>query len=548
MRAKWVPLSFAALLAILPACTSSNDTDGKSSASVSPSAGDAAAGPYGKYNQTISMQIAKTASSQNTNMPAGDTPDDNEFYRYLGKRLNVKVTNAWRTETQDAYNQKLSVSMASRDLPDAFVVNETQLKQLVQAGSIADLTDAYKNYASPLYKSYYESYGDRLLKHATFNGKLMALSSTNIGGQFDCVWIRQDWLDKLGLQPPKSLDDLIKIAQAFVNNDPDGNGKKDTYGFTGLPSIYGQVPFTFDPILGSLHAYEGQWLTDASGKVTFGSIMPEMKTALAKLHDLYEAGLIDQEFAVRKDPKQLVASGQLGIVFGPWYTPNGNLRDSVKNDPKAEWKPYLAPLDDQGKFNVYDQNPNGNYLVVRKDYPHPEAVVKVENVEIDGIRQVDQEAGNVYKGLGVLWSYWPFSIQVDSEDTVYKTHMELKNAIEAKDPSKLNDEHKQWYDAYSKDQANPKKDPVAWALALSRMAGADLLGANQIAMHRNAFFGITPTMQTKWENLRKLENETFLKIIMGQSPVDSFDNFVTQWKQLGGDQITKEVQETLSQK
>jgi len=542
MKARWLPLLAAAAIVVLSACGSISNSGSKTSAT------DAAEGPYGKYNQEITLQIAMNASSQNTHMTNGDTPDNNEFYRYLDKKLNVKVTNTWRTETADAYNQKLSIALASRDLPDAFIVNETQLKQLVQAGSIADLTSAYKNYASPLYKSYYDSYGDRVLKRATFNGKLMALPATNIGGQFDYVWIRQDWLDKLGLQPPKTLDDLLKIADAFVNKDPDGNGKKDTYGFTGTPQIFGQFPFSFDPILGTMHAYEGQWLKDASGNVTYSSIVPEMKTALAKLRDMYASGLIDKEFAVRKDPKQLVASSQVGIVFGPWYTPNGNLRDSIKNDPKAEWKPYLAPLDANGKFNVYDQNPTGQFVVVRKDYPYPEAIVKVENMEINGARAIDPEATNIYKGLGVLWSYWPLSIQIDMEDTVYKTHMEVKNAFQAKDPSKLNDEHKQWYDAAVKDAADPKKDPVAWALALSRMDGADLLGSSNIVMHRNAFFGLTQTMQIKRENLRKLENETFLKIIMGEVPIDEFDHFVSQWKSFGGDQMTKEVQQAASQK
>ncbi|MDG0791806.1 hypothetical protein OMP38_13755 [Cohnella ginsengisoli] len=50
-------------------------------------------------------------------------------------------------------------------------------------------------------------------------------------------------------------------------------------------------------------------------------------------------------------------------------------------------------------------------------------------------------------------------------------------------------------------------------------------------------------MQTKWTNLKKLEDETFLKIIMGVAPVDEFDTFVKKWKQQGGDEITAEVNE-----
>jgi putative aldouronate transport system substrate-binding protein len=55
----------------------------------------------------------------------------------------------------------------------------------------------------------------------------------------------------------------------------------------------------------------------------------------------------------------------------------------------------------------------------------------------------------------------------------------------------------------------------------------------------------TATMETKWANLKKMEDETMLKIIVGQSPIDAFDKFVTDWKAQGGDEITKEVQEML---
>ncbi|HIW34894.1 MAG TPA: sugar ABC transporter substrate-binding protein, partial [Candidatus Paenibacillus intestinavium] len=53
----------------------------------------------------------------------------------------------------------------------------------------------------------------------------------------------------------------------------------------------------------------------------------------------------------------------------------------------------------------------------------------------------------------------------------------------------------------------------------------------------------TKTMQTKWSNLKKIEDEAFLKIIMGSAPIEEFDTFVEKWKQQGGDQITEEVNE-----
>jgi putative aldouronate transport system substrate-binding protein len=64
----------------------------------------------------------------------------------------------------------------------------------------------------------------------------------------------------------------------------------------------------------------------------------------------------------------------------------------------------------------------------------------------------------------------------------------------------------------------------------------------------SVFYGMTRTMETKWATLEKLENETFLKIIVGDLPVSAFDDFVAQWKKLGGDQITAEVSDIVNEK
>ncbi|WP_331436856.1 hypothetical protein [Gordoniibacillus kamchatkensis] len=333
-----------------------------------------------------------------------------------------------------------------------------------------------------------------------------------------------------------------------MEKDPDGNGKNDTYGFTGSSNLGCLGEHCFDPIFAALHAYKDKWLKDKDGNITFSSIMPEMKTALAKLREMYASGLIDKEFAVRKDPKELIAAGKVGIDFSPWWEPYASLSDSVKNDPKAEWIPLLAPLDAQGKFNMYDQDPVTQFLVVRKGYEHPEAVAKVLNVGTEGIRKLDPGSKDIYKGLNISWVQWPFRLALNEEDTAYKTHLELEKAWEAKDPSKLNDEQKMWYESVKKNDENPKKDMAAWADSMARLYGLHVLGSDNINIVRNAFFGKTKTMELKWSTLQKLEQETFLKIILGEEPVDKFDSFVTEWKKVGGDQITDEVKKEANRK
>ena len=61
----------------------------------------------------------------------------------------------------------------------------------------------------------------------------------------------------------------------------------------------------------------------------------------------------------------------------------------------------------------------------------------------------------------------------------------------------------------------------------------------------NAYSGQTETMQAKWANLKKMEKETFAKIIMGKADISEFDTFVENWKKQGGDQILKEINDEL---
>ena len=62
----------------------------------------------------------------------------------------------------------------------------------------------------------------------------------------------------------------------------------------------------------------------------------------------------------------------------------------------------------------------------------------------------------------------------------------------------------------------------------------------------NAYNGQTETMETKWANLKKMEEETFAKIVMGKADISEFDTFVENWKKQGGDQILKEINDELS--
>ncbi len=515
--------------------------------------------PYGKYEQPVTFTMGRP-DIPNNKLPEGDTLENNAYTRYIKEKLNVEVKHAWVAQN-DAYAQKVALSIASSDIPDVMFINQlASLKSLVDADLIEDMTDSYEKYGSPLLKEYYASAGTtaqgvlKALETPTFKDRLMALPDLNVqANAFTQLWIRQDWLDKLQLQAPKTVDEIAAVAKAFIEKDPDGNNKKDTVGLTGSADLLGVNSIhVFNSIFTAFHAYPRQWLKDSSGSVVYGSILPEVKTALQKINELYKTGVIDKEFATRKadDTNALIASGKAGMMFGPWWVPWWPLTDSAKNDPKADWRAFMVPLDAEGKFISTMQPINNGYIVVKKGYSNPEAIVKVLNLQQRVIVGQDPEVTAdkpLYpKDLGytVDWGNWPFSLSIDYIDAIERRAKVLKEVFDGtKNADELDAVAKGWYDLTMQEKADPKKDLNAWAHYAVTTSGAPALAFTDITKIYSEYYGTTKTMETKKATLDKLENETFLKIILGSAPVEEFDKFVGQWKQLGGDEITKEVDE-----
>ncbi|HZG76528.1 MAG TPA: ABC transporter substrate-binding protein, partial [Paenibacillus sp.] len=269
---------------------------------------------------------------------------------------------------------------------------------------------------------------------------------------------------------------------------------------------------------------------------------------------MYKDGLIDKEFALRKadDTNALIASGKAGAVFGPWWIPWWPLGDSVANDPKAEWRAYAVPLGANGVLNTPMAALNNNFIAVKKGFAHPEAVIKVLNVQHRALSGLDTEIVKrpeeaEYREIGAAWSNWPFPLSIDFYDAIEKRAKLVNEVLDGKrgEGDLANASDRGWYDLTVQERENPKKDVNAWAHSVV-VTSSGLAMAEPMNTQYGEFYGVTESMASKSAVLTKLENETFLRIITGESSVDEFDAFVEQWKSLGGDQITEEVRSAVA--
>lgn len=161
--------------------------------------------PLGKYPELVTYTLGQMKGANNSNLPDGQTYEDNAYTRYLKKTLNIQNKNVFM-ESEERYDEALNILVKDRNLPDIFLVSDREtLEELVENDLIEDLTEVYKSCASDKIKEMYESYGEELLASGTFDGKLYALPETAIDDGPQLLWLRRDWMEQLGLKEPKTL-------------------------------------------------------------------------------------------------------------------------------------------------------------------------------------------------------------------------------------------------------------------------------------------------------------------------------------------------------
>ena len=515
--------------------------------------------PFGAYPETIEYTLGKMTSVNNSNMPENDTYTDNAYTRYIKSVINVQNVDVFEANDSQ-YDTNVSMVISMGSLPDIMVVSsQDEVEQLVEAGLIEDLTESINNCISDRIRKMYESYGDSLKDMVTYDGKIMALPETNITDGPNLVWLRKDWMDKLGLSEPHTIDDVVNIVKHFISEDPgnngvDASGKPNTVGLAVDTDVTGECgyssEFLLDIIFACFGAYPKQWIMNDDGEIVYGSVTDEAKEALSYINSLYNQGVIDNDFLLRTSTNicELIENGLCGSFFGPWWAPNNPLANAVSRNPDADWQPYLIATDSDGTTSYHSQNPCYKYVVVRKGYEHPEIAAKMISVMFDKVRFdcTDSEEFKNYYQINVEPTARPLSINVDYNNALSICYRNIDAAISGrKNPDSLELLERSFYDACSEYIKNANKTSTQWAAYMSRIKACSLIAQDNIKVVDSLYFKTTDTMKSHWWRLKAKEKEAYLKIISGEEDISYFDTFVKEWNEQGGQTITSEVSESM---
>ena len=217
--------------------------------------------------------------------------------------IDLQIT----TIDHNSYNDQLALAFASGDAPDVVILSAEYYAAYANQGALAELSSYWESSETKASGRIDETYIDGLYIDDALYG------FTPARGNGCMTYLRQDWLDKLGLSVPTTYEEYLNVIRAFVNDDPDGNGKNDTIGITapgimgvGAPYTHYLPEFWQDAYPDFYQKEDGTWVDGFSEQAN--------ADALQRLKDAYSEGLLDMEVSTNKTSscRDKYYAGQVG--------------------------------------------------------------------------------------------------------------------------------------------------------------------------------------------------------------------------------------------
>ncbi|RAV02322.1 extracellular solute-binding protein [Paenibacillus sp. YN15] len=413
---------------------------------------------------------------------------------------------------------KLNLLIASSEPYDLISVGgDNTFKALyadyAQKGALVDLTPLIDKYGPNIKKAISQKSFDAI----KVNGKIFAIPHTTSVTVGSDLMIRKDWLDKLGLPVPTTLDELTNVLKQFKDKDPGGNGSNN------LPlSLRGDAPM-LDNVIGAF-GLSNAW-NDVGGKLIPRAMDPAFKDYLTYMSDLYKQGLIDKEFAINKDAtvKEKFTSGKVGVIPVNWADVPTIADALKKNVPTAEYLYLPALKGKDGKAGFGASFGFDRLTFVPKSSKHPEDAVKYMNAKLE-----EETFKNM--AIGEEGKHYTF------KDGVYSPILPIFNDERNQATNYLTGIDEVKYPIYW--QARVRKDQRlfdAWDY-LNQKQPSELKFANPL--------GLAPYLaQYAKDNaqLEQLVTDYATKVIVGGEQVSGLDAFIAKYKAAGADASYKEV-------
>lgn len=422
-----------------------------------------------------------------------------EMEKYTGTKLNI----TWVPST--AYADKVNVTLASSSLPQVLMVTDHKSPTLVSAvrsGGFWEVGPYLKDYPNLAPKS------PEVVKNASVDGKLYGIYRGRVLGRNGFSY-RKDWLDAVGMKEPTTIDEFYQMLKAFAAQDPDKNGKNDTVGLVmDKATLNSKDLFTW---FGAPNGWEFK-----DGKVTPDFMTQEYLDTLNFIKKLYDEKLINTDFPVTQNYKDLINKGAAGAAQSCMcHSMDGSFNTLAKANPGAVIDIGNALAGPKGERAAAGPGFFGIFMF-------PKSSVKTE-AELKKILAYFDKISDEKMTFLLDWGIEGRHHKIENGNPVFTDAKLFGDEIN-------NIKQLKTYDGSSYGTATP----------LGRKL-LDMYAENdKIVVHDVSLPLISNTFSERGSDLTKVITDAQVKYIFGEINLDGWNAAIEQWKKQGGDKVIEE--------
>jgi putative aldouronate transport system substrate-binding protein len=453
-----------------------------------------------------------TISMMNKSVLAEPAPENDPVLVALEKLTNTDLKIQW--VPTGTYDEKLNATIASGQLPMVILANPKQplVINAMRSGQFWEIGPYLKDYPN-----LDKMMNKQVLTNLSVNKKIYTIiRSRSLVG--DGMIYRTDWLEKVGMKPPTTLDEMYEVIKAFSTKDPDGNGKNDTLGLAEEKSVRG-----FKLILAATGGGNVWEIKD--NKVVPAHESKPFVDAMNWYKRLYQEKLINQDFAIT-ERVQNIDNGNKGL-FGFRMGDNDFITrhaELFKINPKAELD-TSSVLKGVNGTKVLMDNGYGDAFFIPKQTVKNEADLRRILQFFD--KGASKEGQNIFEwGIeGVHYTVKDGKAERTPEQSSKYTAevIHLQQSMQVPDGSGAMEGQVDKYTAKYK-------------------------AAKKIISDKPESFVINPaasyfseTFAQKSAQLDKIINDARVKYIMGELDEKGWQQATDNWRKSGGDKVLEEL-------
>lgn len=434
--------------------------------------------------------------------PVADSP----VMRALEQATNTRLSIKWVPFT--AYNDKFHAMLASGDMPKAILAldDRTSLR-----GIIANSAESGMFWEIGPYLARFPNLSrldPQVLANGAIHGKIYGLyRERELARQG--IMLRKDWLARLGLKPPRTLEELRGTLRAFTRDDPDGDRLDDTFGLA-LSHDFSAL----QPAVTWFGGFNG-WGAE-QGRLVPSFMTPPYMEALTFFRELYAEGLVNADFPIAKDGRQVMKKGNAGMWIGPLADANGIEEALQQVSPSASLDIVPAVQGPRGLRSVAGPGYYGMYLFPKSSVPTEAELLRV----LAFFDKLCEEPLQNLLRWGVEGRQYTIAdggVQITADERLRLEAVDLNGLMIRQDRMLAN-------------LSKPIYRKVNEALKANEAIAVPDLSA--------AYY--SRTQAEKGEQLRSIIDEARVRYVTGELDAQGFSQAVAAWRTQGGDRIIEE--------